>query len=118
MEINALSRPLHIILLTLPHWIKELLFLPEESMEHSALYYARITSYVALMTLPLQWVMGILPLFEPLLLWLVEQVQVVLFGGTPTPSFFRCLGQILLSSVHLGIILIFHDNQWIVVILR
>ena len=118
MEINALSRPLHIILLTLPHWIKELLYFSEESMEPSFLYYTRIISYVALMTLPFFWVMGILPPFEPLILWLIEQAQVVLFGGTPSSSFFRCLGQILLSLVHLGIILIFHDNQWIVVILR
>ena len=87
-------------------------------MEPSFLYYTRIICYVALMTLPFLWVMGILPPFEPLILWLVEQIQVVLFGGTPSASFFRCLGQILLSLVHLGTILNFHDNQWIVVILR
>ena len=116
-EINALSRPLHVILLTLPHWIFKSIVLEIDSMEHLALYYARISSYIILMTLPLQWVMGFFPLFEPLILWMIEQVQVFLFGGTPTPSFFRWLGQILLSLVHLGIILVFKENQWIIVIL-
>ena len=62
--------------------------------------------------------MGFLPLFEPLLLWLVEQIQVFLFGGTPTPSFFRCMGQISVSLVHFGIIMTFQNNQWLAVILR
>ena len=62
--------------------------------------------------------MGFLPLFEPLLLWLVEQIQVFLFGGTPTPSFFRCMGQISASLVHFGIIMAFQNNQWLTVILR
>jgi hypothetical protein len=62
--------------------------------------------------------MGFLPLFEPLLLWLVEQIQVFLFGGTPTPSFFRCVGQISVSLVHFGIIMAFQNNQWLTVVLR
>ena len=61
--------------------------------------------------------MGFLPLFEPLLLWLVEQIQVFLFGGTSTPSFFRCMGQILVSLVHFGIIMAFQNNPWPTVIL-
>ena len=52
LEINSLSRPLHVILLTIPHWIKILLFQDEPI----ALNYARIASYFALMSLPLQWV--------------------------------------------------------------
>ena len=52
LEINSLSRPLHVILLTIPHWIKFLLFQDEPI----ALNYARIASYFALMSLPLQWV--------------------------------------------------------------
>ena len=150
LEINSLSRPLHVMLLTIPHLIKILLFQDEPI----ALNYARIASYFALMSLPFQWVcityfnhyfdkltliitnvgwfiyvfykkkffkfqlMGFLPLFEPLLLWLVEQIQVFLFGGTPTPSFFRCMGQISVSLVHFGIIMTFQNNQWLAVILR
>ena len=52
LEINSLSRPLHVILLTIPHWIK-ILLLQDEPI---ALNYARIASYFALMSLPLQWV--------------------------------------------------------------
>ena len=52
LEINSLSRPLHVILLTIPHWIKILLFQDEPI----ALNYARVVGYFALMSLPLQWV--------------------------------------------------------------
>ena len=106
-----MSRALHVILSTIPHWLS---YFIEDSI---ILHYLRCSSYIVMMTLPLQWVMGILPPFEPLILWAMEQTQVFLLGGTPTPSLNRSWGQMAISIMHLGILAPFHQNQWLVSIL-
>ena len=109
LEINAMSRPLHVILSVIPHWLE---YFVENSI---IIHYTRICSYIVMMTLPIQWVMGILPPFEPFFLWTLEQIQVFMFGGTPTPSLYRSLGQITISITHVFVMIAFLDNQWLIV---
>jgi hypothetical protein len=103
-----MSRPLHIILLTLPHLISLLKNQAggynnnsEEETLDVILIYASQSSYFIMVFLPLFWLLGVLPPFEPFVLWLTEQVQIFLFGGTSSASLMRCLLQMLVSFCHL-----------------
>ena len=118
LELVPISRPFHIILLTIPYWIFSLN--PETQMitfSDQLLYYSILTSYVILCILPILWFLGVLPPFEPFILWMMEQIQVFGFGGTPTATLPRTVLQFFLSSVQLSILVFFYADKNIAVII-
>ena len=109
LELNHLSRPCHVILCTIPYWLT---FLVTNSV---VLQYCSSVSYVIICCLPILWFLGVLPPFEPLVLWSIEQVQVFGFGGTPASTLPRSILQFTLSLLHFGILHIFHGDKDLVV---
>ena len=53
--------------------------------------YVNFFGYLILMTLPIIWLLGLLPPFEVLLLWIIEQTQIIIFGGTSRHQSFTSL---------------------------
>jgi hypothetical protein len=53
------------------------------------------------LSLPILWSLGVLPLIDVLILWVLEQVQIFGFGGSPAASdsrLFQMLGMSLFSG--------------------
>ncbi len=117
LEIGYMSRSVHVILLTVPHFIalircKEYDLAeagvdprPPEALD-DLLFYGKVVGYIAIPMLPILWVVGILPPLEPLLLWLMEQVQVFLFGGSAAASTKRAIVQLAISVIPFAIVTI------------
>lgn len=83
-EMSAMSRPFHVILLSSPRAVADLLeefgpFAGEEDKfwygSGPWLWTCRVT-HIILALMPLFWVSGLFPPLEALLLWLGEQLQV------------------------------------------
>ena len=110
LERNYISRPIHVIFVTIPYWT-----LTHLVSQSSVLHYTTGVSYVIVCCLPILWLLGVLPPFEPFILWLTEQLQIFGLGGTPSCTLGRSITQFLLSLLHFGILHIFHDDKGLVV---
>ncbi len=63
-------------------------------------------SYITLPCLPLVWFLGLLPSLEPLLFWIIEQVQIFVFGGSASASPTRSIFYIVLSGTAYALVLL------------
>ena len=55
--------------------------------------------YLIFMTLPIIWLLGLLPPFEVLLLWIIEQTQIIIFGGTSSVKLLKTFIQFGISVI-------------------
>ncbi len=96
LELCAMSRPAHVVLLLAVQLAASNFgdFFGLDGGEWVGLSRA---AYAVLALLPVLWVAGVLPPLEPLALWLVEQSQVFLFGGSAAASNGRAFVHLLLS---------------------
>ena len=104
LELNFLSRPLHVILLTGPYWL---------SLKEYADIFSIIQFYclIGMSALPIIWFLGILPPTEAFFLWAIEQAQIFLFGGTPSSNLPRSCLQIALSCLHFALVSLLVPHQ-------
>ena len=56
-----------------------------------------VLGYLIFMTLPIIWLLGLLPPFEVLLLWIIEQTQIIIFGGTSSVKLLKTFIQFGIS---------------------
>ena len=109
LELNHVSRPFHVILVTIPYWTSYAV------SGSSILHYSTGVSYVIISCLSILWVLGVLPPFEPFILWMMEQLQIFGLGGTPGATLGRSIIQFLISLVHFGTLYFFYNDKGLVV---
>ena len=68
------------------------------------------------MTLPIIWLLGLLPPFEVLLLWIIEQTQIIIFGGTSSVNLWKTFIQFGISVIQ-TVIVVFLTNDIKVIII-
>ena len=101
--LQYLTRPMHVILASTLIWI-----------DHGLV---QCVGYGILMTLPLIWFLGLLPPFEVLSLWIIEQCQIFLFGGTASISVLRTILQFVISLSQIILVGYFVSDVKIVMII-
>ncbi|XP_041352688.1 pecanex-like protein 4 [Gigantopelta aegis] len=93
-EVTTLTRPFYVFLCITFHIL---------NWYFSIFLVANQVMCVVFAVLPVLWVTGILPPIDALVLWLMEQVHVLLLGGSPMASGIRLLCLLSLSvGVFLG----------------
>ncbi|CAG5127048.1 unnamed protein product [Candidula unifasciata] len=88
-ELQPLTRPLYTLVCYSIHiasWYSTDFHLPNQVL------------HIVFVLLPLLWFLGVLPPGEVLILWILEQCQVFLFGGSPAASIPRLLVNVLMSA--------------------
>ena len=112
LELSAISRPVHVMLLILP----EIVLACIEGWGNFAgvqrywygpgpwIWMSRIT-HVALASLPLAWLLGLLPPIDSFIFWFGEQLQIFALGGSATFSTGRFIFHLILSILQFVLIL-------------
>ena len=110
-ELGSMSRPLHVILLTLPQLVADHVEINGPFGGIDGYWYGpgpwfwlSKVSHIVLAAAPLFWLTGIFPPLEAFILWSGEQLQMFAFGGSATTSHLRFWTYLFLSFTQFGII--------------
>ncbi|ESP02796.1 hypothetical protein LOTGIDRAFT_110843 [Lottia gigantea] len=90
-EISPITRPFYVLLLVFPVLHLFFRYYPEFLLATQILHGVFVC-------LPVLWILGVLPPVDCLFLWLLEQIHVFLFGGSPMASDARLLCMVILST--------------------
>jgi len=105
--INYCFRPVHVfIIATCPYVAHLLKTTIQEDSQRSSIIFVQQICYVVLPCLPLIWFFGLLPSLEPLFFWMIEQIQIFIFGGSASASPIRSIFYIILSALAFIILLL------------
>ncbi len=105
LELGALSRPVHLLVLSAPHLVLRLW--PSAQVEEEPWRWLNRLCHVLIAFAPALWLLGVLPPVETLVLWLGEQVQQFAFGGATAASQVRFWCYLVLSGAQYGALLLF-----------
>lgn len=101
--LTALKRPVHVIVILIIHLIV---------VQLPSLHYLDFVLLSLLASYPLLWLFGVLPPVASLILWGLERVNVVFFGGSPSPSTVYLLISLICSIISASLCFMVHNDMF------